>query len=285
MRILITGSNGQLGRALQTILTDHEITPCDRSVLDITKRTAVFEMIATVQPDTVIHCAAYTDVDGCAKNPTLAYRVNGLGTQNVVLACQKYQATLVHISTNEVFDGQHVTGYEEWMPHNPVNPYGRSKAAAEMHVQNVLNRYYIVRTAWLYASGGRNFVHTILKHARATGQLRVVTDEVGNPTYTKDLARAIAQLIQTEQYGIYHLVNAGSCSRWAFANEILRRHGLHEVINMPILSHEFQRASTPPPYGVLHNIAGAAIGITLRPWQDALAEYIQEHFVAEGVDG
>ncbi|HUM72106.1 MAG TPA: dTDP-4-dehydrorhamnose reductase, partial [Chloroflexota bacterium] len=256
MRILITGGNGQLGTALQTMLNEHEVTAVDIDVLDITDKEAVCTAVSTIRPALLIHCAAYTNVDGCARDPELAYRVNGLGTQNVALACQQFGVEMVHISTNEVFSGQEPGGYEEWMARNPVNVYGRSKAAAETHVQAILNRYYIVRTAWLYAPGGRNFIHAILHRARETGQVRVVTDEIGNPTYVHDLAAAIAQLIETHQYGIYHLVNSGACSRWQFANEILRLAGLTDVINTPILSREYVRPSTPPPYGELHNIAG-----------------------------
>ncbi|GIK56424.1 MAG: dTDP-4-dehydrorhamnose reductase [Chloroflexi bacterium] len=274
MRILITGGKGQLGTALPAALTGHEVTAVDVDELDITSRDAVFAAVSTIRPDLLIHCAAYTNVDGCARDPALAYRVNGLGTQNVALACQQFGAEMVHISTNEVFSGQEPGGYEEWMARSPVNVYGRSKAAAEVHVQNFLNRYYIVRTAWLYAPGGRNFIHAILNRARETGQVRVVTDEIGNPTYVNDLAEAIARLIETHQYGIYHFVNSGACSRWQFANEILRLTGLTDVVNIPILSREFIRPSTPPPFGVLHNIAGAALGITLRPWPEALADYM-----------
>lgn len=275
MRIMITGGLGQLGTALQTALTQHELLAFDLPEVDITDKNAVFTAVSTFNPHVLIHCAAYTNVDGCAKDPELAYKVNGLGTQNVALACQKFGAAMVHISTNEVFAGDNPAGYEEWMTRNPVNAYGRSKAAAETHVQNILSRYYIVRTAWLYAPQGHNFIHAILDRARQTGQIRVVTDEIGNPTYSKDLAAAIGQLIETEQYGIYHLVNSGSCSRWAFANEILRLTGLDEVVNTPILAKEFKRPSTPPPYGALHNIAGKAIGIECRPWQTALADYLR----------
>jgi dTDP-4-dehydrorhamnose reductase len=199
--------------------------------------------------------------------------VNALGTQNVALACLESGAALVHISTNEVFAGDEPDGYEEWMPLAPRNPYGRSKAAAEAHVRALLSRAYIVRTAWLYAHGGRNFIHAILRRARETGQVRVVTDEVGNPTYATDLATAIAQLIATGQYGTYHFVNSGACSRWAFANEILRQAGV-TATNVPILSSAYPRASSPPPFAALHNRTGAALGITLRPWQEALADYL-----------
>lgn len=281
MKILITGALGQLGTALQAALVNHELVLVDLPEVDITQREAIFTAVSESQPHVLIHAAAYTDVDGCAKNPALAYKVNGMGTQNVALACQEFGVEMLHISTNEVFAGDHPDGYEEWMPLAPANPYGRSKAAAEFHVKNLLARYYIVRTAWLFAPGGRNFIHTILKRAHATGKLRVVTDEVGNPTYAKDLAAAIAKLIDSHQYGVYHFTNAGACSRWQFANEILRLAGLENVTNTPILSKMFKRASIPPPYAAMHNIAGAAIGVTLRPWQEALAEYLQKYATAQ----
>jgi dTDP-4-dehydrorhamnose reductase len=276
MRIFITGGHGQLGRALQQTLPAHQLTVYGRQDVDITNREAIVTAVQADQPDLVIHCAAWTDVDGCARDPERAYRVNGLGTQNVALACQAAEADMVHISTNEVFSGDNPAGYEEWMAHSPANPYGRSKAAAEVHVQNLLNNYYIIRTAWLYAPGGQNFIHAILNRARTTGKLKVVADEIGSPTYVNDLAQAIARLIVTHQYGIYHFTNAGACSRWAFAQEILRLAGLENVPNTPILGKAFKRPSTPPRYGILHNINGAAIGITLRPWQEALADMLKE---------
>lgn len=277
MRIFITGSSGQLGTALQKKLSDHDVLAIDETTVDITNKEAVFTAVADFKPEVLLHTAAYTNVDGCAQQPTLAYRINGLGTQNVALACLEHDVEMVHISTNEVFSGQEKGGYEEWMPLNPINAYGRSKAAAERHVQNILNRFYIVRIAWLFAPGGRNFIHAILNRAKETGHLRVVTDEIGNPTYVEDLADALTQLMHTKQYGIYHFVNSGACSRWEFANEILRQAGLANVKNKPILSKEFKRPSTPPPFGALHNIAGAAIGIRLRPWQEALADYLQKN--------
>ncbi|MEM7113226.1 MAG: dTDP-4-dehydrorhamnose reductase [Chloroflexota bacterium] len=275
MRIFIAGAKGQLGTALQRRLDGHDLILADLPELDITNRDAVFTAVSSASPDLIINSAAYTNVDGCAKDPELAYKVNGLGAQNLALAALEYNVELAHISTNEVFGGENQAGYEEWMGLNPCNPYGRSKAAAEVHVRSILNRFYIIRFSWLFAPGGRNFIHAILNRARSTSQLRVVTDEIANPTYVVDLADAIAKLVATHQYGIYHLPNSGSCSRWEFANEILRQAGLEDVTNTPILSKEFKRASTPPPYGALHNIAAAAIGITLRPWQEALAAYLE----------
>ena len=273
MRILITGANGQLGKALQRVLAEHTLVPLDLPEVDVYDRTALAAAWSDARPELVIHCAAYTDVDGCARDPELAYRVNTLGTQNVALLCAAGDIPLAHISTNEVFAGDDPAGYEEWMPLAPRNPYGVSKAAAEAHVRALLRRFYIIRTAWLFAPGGRNFIHAILRRARETGEVRVVTDEVGNPTYAADLAAAIAQLITTGQYGVYHFVNSGTCSRWAFANEILRLAGV-TATNAPILSGAYPRASTPPPFAALHNRAGAALGISLRPWSEALADYM-----------
>ena len=276
MRILVTGVNGQLGQALLASLDGNEVSGIDLPEVDITQYEAISKAVSSARAEVVIHCAAYTDVDGCARDPQLAYRVNALGTHNVALACLEASANMVHVSTNEVFDGSQPGGYEEWMSLQPRNAYGRSKAAAEQIVRQLLTRAYIVRTAWAYAPAGRNFVHAILKIARERDEIRVVTDEIGNPTYMRDVARAIAKLIRTEHYGTYHFVNEGSCSRWTFANEILRLAGLDHVKNTPILSNEFRRLSTPPPYGALHNNAGSAIGIRLRPWQEALSEFITE---------
>jgi dTDP-4-dehydrorhamnose reductase len=276
MHILITGGNGQLGQALQKTLTKHTTTAVDLPDHDITNPQTVHTLLQTHQPNLIINAAAYTNVDGCVSNPDLAYQVNAQGPRNLALACLDHDIPLVHISTNEVFRGNNPAGYDEWMPLNPHprNAYGRSKAAGEFNVRHILPRHYIVRTAWLYASTGRNFIHAILNRARETGQLRVVTDEIGNPTWANDLAQAITQLIETGQYGTYHFVNEGACSRWAFANEIARLAGLEGVRNEPILSSEFKRASTPPPFGALHNNNGRAVGIVLRPWQEALAEFV-----------
>jgi dTDP-4-dehydrorhamnose reductase len=274
MRIVITGALGQLGQTLRFVLKHHDLTLTDLPETDITVREAIEDVIHSAQAELVIHCAAYTDVDGCARNPKLAYQVNALGTQNIALCCMKYGAELLHVSTNEVFRGDRQEGYQEWMPLAPANSYGTSKAMAESYILNHLSRYYIVRTSWLYSRIGHNFIHAILNKARRDGEVRVVTDEIANPTYVKDLADAIAALIDTHHYGIYHFTNEGSCSRWEFANEIIRLAGLMDVKNTPIVSADYMRVSNPPAYAALHNINGSLIGITLRPWQEALADYI-----------
>ena len=275
MRIFITGCKGQLGRALYAALAEHTLAGCDLPELDITDRSAIGAAIADFGPDVVIHTAAWTDVDGCAREPERAYRVNALGTQNVALACAACDAAMAYVSTNEVFDGTATEPYREWDPPHPTNPYARSKAAGEWFVRHLLSRFYVARTAWLYASGGRNFPHRIVQLADERGALRVVTDEVGNPTYAPDLATAIAALVQTGAYGVYHLTNAGYCSRYDFAREILRVSGREHVPIEPITLDDFQRASTPPRFAPLANIAAAALDIELRPWQEALEEFLK----------
>lgn len=276
MRVFVTGCKGQLGRALTAALGDAERSGCDLPEVDITQPQAIAPAIAQFSPDVVIHAAAWTDVDGCARDPEKAFRDNALGTQNVALACAACGAAMLYVSTNEVFDGTAGEPYREWDAPRPANPYGRSKAAGEWYVRHLLTRFYIARTAWLYAPGGRNFPHRILGLADEQGALRVTTDEVGNPTYAPDLAAAIATLIRSGAFGIYHLTNAGYCSRYEFAREILRLCGREHVPVEPITLAEFRRASTPPPFAPLANTAAAALGITLRPWQEALAEFLEQ---------
>lgn len=278
MRILITGGRGQLGRALTKVLSGHVVSSFDLPETDITDIRQLRSAIMGYDPDLVVHCAAFTDVEACARDPETAYKVNGMGTYNVARTCRLIGAAMVHISTNEVFDGIDPEGYEEWRAPNPINSYGRSKALAEFHVRNLLTRYYIVRTAWLFAPGGNNFVHAIIQRAKTKGSLAVVVDEIGNPTYVLDLARAIERLIETNNYGVYHLTNSGSCSRFVFANEILRATGMDGVTNKPILGRDYRRASTPPPFGSLINVTAKMMGITLRPWHEALHEFVHGHY-------
>ena len=275
MRIVITGCNGQLGMALQETLTGEEILGMDLPEHDITDPATIVDAICDFRPGVVVHAAAMTDVDGCEQNPDMAFRVNVLGSQNIALACQRISAAMVHISTNEVFDGKLGRPYREWDTPSPQSVYARSKAAAEFFVRSLLNRFYIVRTAWLYARGGSNFVTKIIQAADRHGQLRVVTDEVSAPTYAPDLAGAIVRLIATGHYGIYHFSNSGICSRYDFACKILELSGRGDVPVEPITTDQWPRPAPPPLYAPIPNFAGAALGITLRPWEDALLEYFR----------
>lgn len=277
MRIVITGHKGQLGRQLLSAFASAEVMGVDVPEHDITAYPAIADAIASFRPDLVVHAAAYTNVDGCAREPDLAYRINGLGTQNVALACRRCHAAMVYVSTNEVFDGQATAPYLETDRTGAVNPYGRSKLMGEEYVRALLWRYYIVRISWLFSPGGANFPAKIVAAARERGALSVVTDEVGSPTYAPDLAQALARLAESGRYGIYHLVNEGVCSRYDFASAILQGAGLGQVPLAPILLRDYPRASSPPPYAPLRNFAAAdGLGIRLRPWQEALAEYQSE---------
>ncbi len=273
MRIAITGANGQLGRALQARLgREHELIALGHGELELGRPECVAQLAAT-GAELVLHPAAYTNVDGCARDPELAHRVNGLGTRYVALACRQLGAPLVYVSTNEVFDGAASAPYFEYDQARPINAYGRSKWAGEQAVRELLDRFYIVRVAWLFG-GERNFVRTILRLAAERDELAVVADEIGSPTHAGDVAAAVEQLIATPYYGTYHLVNAGACSRYEFAAEIVRQAGNTRTALRPITLAEYKRDSTVPPYTPLRNLAAAALGIELRPWQAAVAEYI-----------
>jgi dTDP-4-dehydrorhamnose reductase len=276
MRILLAGHKGQLGKALLGVLDTHNILGFDLPDHDITDLAAVKDISHDFCPHLIINSAAMTNVDGCTENPRLAYTVNGVGAKNLALAAAEIGAEMLQVSTNEVFDGQATEPYNEWALRNPVNAYGRSKLAGEKAVETLLTRFYIVRTAWLYAAGGRNFPHRIIELADERGNLRVVEDEVGSPTYVVDVAQAIGKLIETHTYGFYHFTNEGIVSRYNFARKILMLTGRSSVPIAPIKSTDWQRKSTPPLYAPLCNYAGAALNIHLRDWETALVEFLDK---------
>ncbi len=274
MRIAITGIKGQLGAELQQALGgEHRVLGLDLPDQDVTN-LRIIDHIVELEPGLVIHAAAMTDVDGCARNPEAAYAVNALGTRNVALGCQRAEAEMLYVSTNEVFDGTKESPYWEFDEPNPINAYGSSKLAGERYVQFLLSHFYIVRTSWLFGGGGNNFVKKVLGLADREGSLRVVTDEMASPTYSLDLALAIKKLIEQRIYGIYHFTNAGACSRFGFAKSILELAGRKGVSLVPISSEEFVRNSQPPRQSCLYNFCGQALGISLRPWPEALAAFL-----------
>jgi dTDP-4-dehydrorhamnose reductase len=277
MRILITGAAGRLGgRLVEVLRAEHDVIGVDVAEFNIADWAAARAFVRAARPELILHPAAWTDVDGCARDPEQAIRVNGFGAQNMALAAADVGAAFLYVSSNEVFDGKARAPYREYDPTAPINPYGYSKWAGEQAVQRVNPRHYIVRTAWLFAHGGKNFIQTILNAAIAGKPLRVVVNEVANPTYNDDLVAAIARLIETERYGIYHFVNEGGCSRYDFARYVLDRAGYGDTPITPISSHMWPRPSTPPVYSPLANLAGKSVGITLRDWQAAVDAFLEK---------
>ncbi|MCK6579022.1 MAG: dTDP-4-dehydrorhamnose reductase [Anaerolineae bacterium] len=274
MRIIVTGAAGRLGGALKQRLGDHDVIGVDVADFDVADFAAVRAFVDAAKPDLLLHCAAWTDVDGCARDPERAIRINGFGAGNLAQAAARVGAAVLYISSNEVFDGKAARPYHEYDAAAPVNAYGYSKWIGEQETARATPRHYIVRTSWLFAHGGRNFIQTIMNAAREGRTLRVVTDEIACPTYNDDLADAIARLIGTERYGVYHLVGEGVCSRFEFAQHILRRSGLTAEIHA-IRSAEWDRASTPPAYTPLRNLAGAALGIVLPEWRLAVDTFLR----------
>ena len=275
MKILITGSNGMLGHDLIEALKDnHELVLTTSRTLDITDKEQVFDFISQNKPDIVINSAAYTDVDGCEENQDLAYSVNGEGVKNLAFACREADSALLHISTDYIFNGENTRPWVEDDEIGPISVYGKSKLKGEQAILEILDKFFIVRTAWLYGVNGRNFPKTMLELAENHSQITVVYDEVGTPTYTPDLAKAISQLIETDHYGIYHITNSGSCSWCEFARYIFEVAG-KDVEVIPVTAAEFARPAPRPHYSVLENRNWIKKGFEpLRSYKEAIKEYI-----------
>jgi dTDP-4-dehydrorhamnose reductase len=283
MRIIVTGANGQVGSALVNLLQtggQHQIKALTRQNCEISDRVMVRRLVGSFQPDLILHPAAYTYVDQCETDPGTAYRINALGTQNLALAASQLNAALLYVSTNTVFDGRKATPYYEYDTPNPESVYGRSKLAGEEYVKTLLNRFYIVRTSWVFGprptEGKLNFVRRMLQLGDERGAVAVVADEISKPTYAPDLAAAIWQLAQTEAYGLYHLSNEGQTSRFEFAQEIFRQAGRTQVQVTPSKLADFPRPTPPLYQSALHNFAAATnLDIRLRPWQEGLEDYLR----------
>jgi dTDP-4-dehydrorhamnose reductase len=271
MRIAITGSKGQLGGALIAAFADQERLEIDLPEYDIT-RLEIVDTVAAFSPTLIVHGAAITNVDGCEADPDLAYRVNVIGSRNMALAARRAGCPIVYISTDYVFDGKKGAPYWETDQPNPLNVYAATKLAGEQLVRELTAEHYVARIAWLYGDSPRNFCQTVMRLARERGEMTMVTDEIGSPTYAPDVAHAVAVLVKTGAYGVYHLTNSGVCSRHAWASAILELAGLADV---PVhAAQNYQRAARIPKQVELRNAFGAAIGLTMRPWRAALAEYI-----------
>lgn len=276
MRILIAGSNGMLGNDLKEVLQDkHELILTTSKTMDITNKNHTIDFISNEKPDIVINSAAYTDVDGCEENQDVAYAVNGKGVKNLALACRAVDCPLVHISTDYIFNGKNDRPWVENDEADPISVYGKSKLKGEEAILEILDKFFIVRTAWLYSVNGRNFPKTMLELAENHSEITVVYDEIGTPTYAMDLANAISQLIETDFYGIYHITNSGSCSWCEFARYIFEVANV-DVNVIPVTASEFARAAPRPSYSVLKNKTWVENGFKpLRSYKDAISEYIR----------
>lgn len=273
--VLITGHKGQLGHALMELLQpDYRVAGVDLDEMDITKVDEVASSFYLHHPDIVIHTAAWTDVDGCEKEPDKAIRVNALGTQNLVIAAEEFNSVFVYLSTDYVFPGDSEKPYMECDPVRPLSWYGKSKLLGEEYVRNMLFRYFIVRTSWLIGEKGRNFVKIILKLAREKDELTVVNDQHGCPTFALDLAFAVRQLIETPYYGTYHITNAGETTWYDFALRILSEAGVKTPVRA-INSCDLGRPAPRPCYSVLSGLLFKERGFyPLRGWEEALSEYM-----------
>ncbi|MEM7130668.1 MAG: dTDP-4-dehydrorhamnose reductase [Chloroflexota bacterium] len=277
MKVLIAGARGQLGQAAQQVFraNQDDVLVWNRPQHDVTNPSITHEVVGA-NPDLLINAAAWTNVDGAESDPDGAYAANMLGPLYLAEGCRRCGARMIHVSTNEVFAGDSGRFYREYDQPNPGSVYARSKFAGEEAVRSTLTESYIVRVAWQFGVGENNFPSKMLAAGAKHKVLRVVNDEFGNPTYAKDVAHAMTKLIQHEHYGIYHLINEGRASRFELAQAALLQWGLGEVSLTPIAGSQWPRPTTPPGHAVLVNQAAATLGIQLRPWQEALAEYLIE---------
>jgi dTDP-4-dehydrorhamnose reductase len=271
-----------LGRDLMGVLIssfpNDEVFGWDIEEIDIQEEDDTVFKIERLRPDIVIHIAAYTDVDGCELNEEKALAVNAEGTKYMALAASRCRAKMVYLSTDYVFDGNKREPYLESDASHPLNVYGRSKLQGEQYVQALVKNGLIIRTQWLYGRYGKNFVASILQQARQKKVLSIVNDQMGSPTYTVDLAKAISLLIQFDAQGIFHVANSDFCTWYAFGQAILELSGMDKVKVIPISSEELGLPAVRPSYSVLNcQKLKKETGLTLRPWSEALKDYLTTH--------
>ena len=300
MKILITGCRGQLGTEIQKQLKlgeseigpiperlqNAEVVAVDLPDVDISRLQPTLDYISQLQPDVVINCAAFTNVDGCETNHDVAFSANAIGPRNLAMACERIGAKLLHVSTDYVFSGRANGGIplDEADTPNPISAYGSTKLQGEKYVQQFCSRAFIVRTAWLYSYYGKNFVKTMVNAGRKVGALEVVNDQKGNPTNAVDLAHHILKLVVSHEYGIYHCTGEGVCSWYDFASEIIRLSGVNATVS-PCTSAQYKAkhpaSADRPAWSALENrMLRCTVGDEMRPWQQALACFF-EHWDGE----
>ena len=277
MRVVILGAGGMLGADLVTVFSEnHEVFAIGRAECDVTHLSDVTLLAMAVRPEVIINAAAFTRVDACEREAERAYLVNAVGARNAAVAAGAAGAAVVHFSSDYIFDGEKGRPYDEFDRPNPLSVYGRSKLAGEVWVRQVCAAHFIVRTQWLWGKGGPNFVETILRQARKGEELRVVDDQVGSPTFTADVAAAVARLVEEPRFGTYHLTNSGTCTWHGFAQAIVAAAGLDNPVRA-ITTAEAGRPAPRPRFAALENLCWRLEGLpSLRPYQEALTDYLGE---------
>lgn len=291
MRILITGARGQLGTDLRRSLRGHELVPCTRDELDITEKHRVYGLLKDHQPDAVINTAAYHRVDECESHPDRTFAVNAFGPWHLAAACRMYEAKLVHISTNFVFDGEADRPYAEDDLPLPLNVYGTAKLSGEHLVRSTWDRHFIIRTTGLFGlsgGGGKgyNFIEAMIRAGMERREVVVVSDQVMAPTATADLARALAELVTTDAYGTYHVTSGGVCSYFEFTRTIYRKTGIDAVVK-PTSTEAYGAPAVRPLYTVLDNGRFRSLGLAAKmpDWEDALDGYLAQRAGGGGTIG
>jgi dTDP-4-dehydrorhamnose reductase len=277
--LLVIGAKGMLGSDLMTVLhaglPNDEVVGWDIGEIDIQKEEETVTKIEKLRPSVVVHLAAYTDVDGCELDEERAFAINAEGTKHVALAVSRCQAKMVYLSTDYVFDGNKREPYLESDSPHPLNVYGRSKLQGEQYVQAWTKKALIIRAQWLYGRYGKNFVTSILRQANEKKVLSIVDDQIGSPTYTVDLAKAISVLIQFDARGIFHVANSDLCTWYAFGQTVLKLSGMDKVRVIPISSKELGRPAVRPSYSVFNcQKLKRETGSALRPWSEAVRDYL-----------
>ena len=287
MKIIITGAHGQLGTELQKILSQNrselgeipeafhhaDVTAVDVEELDITDWVQTLAFLQMEQPDVIFNCAAMTNVDGCETNREVAMQVNAIGARNIARAAEAVGAKLVHVSTDYVFPGDGDRPYVEWDVCHPTSIYGLSKRLGEEYVQQFCTKYFSARTAWLYGYVGKNFVRTMIRLAKERGAVTVVNDQFGNPTSAADLAHQLLKIADSEEYGVYHCTNNGTCSWYEFTVKIMEVFGLDCKVT-PCTTQEYNSPTKRPAYSSLDNMMlRCTIGDEMRGWEEAIESF------------
>jgi dTDP-4-dehydrorhamnose reductase len=278
MKLLIAGSNGQLGQDFQKTCHDSSIEyiATGSKDLDVTNLSAIRQFITLYKVDVIINCAAYNAVDLAEVEWQKAFAVNGLGVRNLAIAANERDALFVHFSSDYVFEGLSKRPYTIVDTPKPISRYGESKLLGEQCIRDISNRFLLIRTSWVFGSGNENFPKKILAWSKKQKELKVVTDQVASPTYTVDLAKATLDLIQKETYGIYHITNSNHCSRYEWAEYILEQTGWQGTL-IPVRSAEFNTPAQRPPFSVLDNFGiYELLGYTLPDWKDATSRFLKE---------